>query len=317
MKRVFYSLMEDQNDRYLNQWRCSIQSLRAYNNDTDVHLFVYNRPTNLLLREADRYRVRLHCMEDCEKILNVSPHAAVLKLYPTLHKFITLCQASALNTDQVLLLDCDTYFYADVDLIFKRYTAFHWYAREEPGSRQSQLGLDAAAIDEDALDKLTQHEKLRRIFSFNTGVCLLNHGVWHALEELLPTYLDNVWRLLVGRHAAVSLEYLSGHALSVHRAVISSATDLDKASALPYPSANDWIIDQIALWLTLGRLPWVTVGMLSPEHVCQGREFIEGYAPPASCIIVHYFSSNESDFLAARASSALLKRLAELNLRLF
>ena len=56
-----------------------------------------------------------------------------------------------------------------------------------------------------------------------------------------------------------------------------------------FPSKNPWIIEEVALWLTLGRLSWLTHDILSRQDVVQGSE----YSSQAGYLLAHYFSRNE------------------------
>jgi hypothetical protein len=62
------------------------------------------------------------------------------------------------------------------------------------------------------------------------------------------------------------------------------------------PSSNDWIVEEIALWLTLGRIPGLTHDVFGRMDVAQSTEVVDGrrIAP----IVAHYFSSGEKCFFA-------------------
>jgi hypothetical protein len=68
-----------------------------------------------------------------------------------------------------------------------------------------------------------------------------------------------------------------------------------EVSELPFPSSNPWILDQVALWLTLGQIPRVTHGFLSREHVIQGGEQA-GHGQ--SEVVHHYFGMDKTAFLS-------------------
>jgi len=71
---------------------------------------------------------------------------------------------------------------------------------------------------------------------------------------------------------------------------MNATTDRDRVTALTYPSTNDWIIEQIALWLWLGRLPHFSLGTLSPAHVLQGdgvRGDANGLSAQRPCALFH------------------------------
>jgi hypothetical protein len=222
---------------------------------------------------------------------------SLLAHYPTFHKFLSLSHLPLWEASQILFLDCDTFFFGDVERLFELHDSHDWYAREEPLSRLSHLGRDPSHIDEDALDAVVRAEGLRPIFPFNSGVFLLNHGLWDRLGQLRIPYLDFCWRLLVGRQLAAGER--SAWELDLHAAVMSTVTGYDRSRALYYPSNNHWIIEEIALWLTLGHVPGMSQGLLSRELVAQNGEFREALQPGGRCIAVHYFNSQEADFFAA------------------
>ena len=64
---------------------------------------------------------------------------------------------------------------------------------------------------------------------------------------------------------------------------------------LPFPSSNVWIIEQVALWLTLGHIPGLTHGHLSREHVRQGSEESESEAT----VVHHYFGMDKTAYLSS------------------
>ena len=64
-----------------------------------------------------------------------------------------------------------------------------WYAREEPGSLRSQFGSNPKHVDEMLLQSIARSENLRSIPPFNSGVCLMNHGIWRGLIGLGDIYL--------------------------------------------------------------------------------------------------------------------------------
>ena len=66
-------------------------------------------------------------------------------------------------------------------------------------------------------------------------------------------------------------------------------------AALPYPSSNWWIVEEIATLLTLGGLSGLTYDVLRRADVAQNGEFngADGCSPPT---LVHYFSHLEEEF---------------------
>jgi hypothetical protein len=295
VKLVYYSLLRPNHGSYDSQWLQSIRSLRLYNRELPVCLLAYNGLSNRVLREADRSDVMVYFLghyRDC--LERIYPRGPVLTLYPTLHKFISLSELDTSGISQVLYLDCDTFFFDDPAILFDNYNSCDWYAREAPTSRRCPHGYDPSNIDEEALESIAEKEKITFVHPFNAGVCLMNNGVWRTLERLYRTLLDNVWRLLVGRHQRKP----DGSDNDIRRAVLTATTKQDRVRALPYPSNNFWLADEIGLWLTLGRIPGFSQGFFQNKHVVQGFECTDTIERGDHWVAGHYFSSAQSDFFA-------------------
>ena len=261
-------------------------------------LFVFNDASKELLTEAERRDVHVCFLGDYKAFLQKAhPQGAILALYPTFHKFLVLPHLPLHNVTQVLYFDCDTFFFDDVDILFDLHGEQDWYAREEFMSRRSPLGYDPSHVDEELLESIAHREGLHYIPSFNSGVCLLNHDIWHRLDGLSDAYLILAWRLLCGREISKPGEKIRDP--QVRKAVMDAATDQDRVHALAYPSTNDWIIEQIALWLCLGQLPHFSLGTLSPTHVLQGDEFETMLTVHRQCVVAHYFTGMENQFFAS------------------
>jgi hypothetical protein len=301
MRLVYYSLANAPHAGREKQWTQSIRSLRRYNTAVPVRLFLFNGATAELLREAERQHVDVHYLgEYGEFFRKTHGRGSVLALYPTFHKFLVLAHAPVGDVAQVLYLDCDTFFFDNVDRLFDQYSAHPWYAREEPSSRRSYFAYDPNHIDEDLLEHIARSEGVRSVSPFNSGVCLLNHGIWHDLERLRIPYLDLAWRLLCGRELNGRNSALV-HDPEIQQAVLATIADVDRMYALPYPSLNTWIIEQIALWLALGHLPDFSLGTFARSDVPQGGEFHDALRSRRRCVLAHYYSGTESEFFDAVA----------------
>jgi hypothetical protein len=306
MRLVYYSLANSPSTIWERQWINSIRTLRRHNPSIPICLFLFNGATAELLREAERWRVHVQFLGDYREFLQQRHiHGSVLARYPTFHKFLSLAHNPFHDATQVLYLDCDTFFFDDVEVLFEQYQHSDWYAREEPMSWRSRYAYAPEHIDEGLLQAIAQHERLRYVIPFNSGVCLLNHSLWATLERITAHYLDFAWRLLCGREINGPAGLV--HDCQIQEAVARAVSDFDHARALPYPSMNTWIIEQIALWLALGCLPRMSQGVFSTDHVLQGGEYEEmGH----HCVLAHYFSTHEREFfssLAAHRASAVVR----------
>jgi hypothetical protein len=271
MNLVYYSLAALGSNACERQWVQSIRSLRRFNPTIPVRLFLYGSPSPDTWAEAVRMRVEVTDLGNYSNCFAHLPQgrAAVLETHPTLHKILSLRHLPDAAYDQVLFLDCDTFFFADVEHLFARYHAHHFCAREEPGSRRSHYGYDPACIDEDALFELAMQEGLVPVPPYNTGAMIFNGGLWNQLAALGDEFLDFTWRLLGARG--------------------------DKGDRLAYPSSNAWIIEEIAFWLTLGRFPSLTHQAFARDDVAQNGEVagrIAAYRP----LLAHYYTAGEAYF---------------------
>jgi hypothetical protein len=304
MRLVYYSLANTAESRHEQQWTQSIRTLRRYNSNIDVTLFLYNGASAELLAEAERQRVTVRYVGNySEYLAALYVQGSALAVLPTFHKFLSLAHCPLDGVTQILYIDCDTYFFDDVEILFHHYASADWYAREEPSSQRSHFGYNPSHIDEAALSHIVRSEDLNAIPPFNTGVCLMNNGAWNKLDRIRVSYLDFAWRLLCGCQLGI------GHAVdrdpSIHSAVMRALNDVDRARALPFPSTNIWIIDEIALWLALGHFPQLSIGFLSREHSAQGGEFADASAPPGRRVVLaHYFSNMQDEFFRSLRSGS-------------
>jgi hypothetical protein len=163
-------------------------------------------------------------------------------------------------------------------------------------SRLSHYGYDPSYLDEKALACLATREGGRPIVPFNSGVCLLNNSFWNRLDLIRRSYLDVAWRLLSGQTLSTDLHV--EHDPRIRSAALSAMNEIDRLRALPYPSANPWIIEQIALWLALGQIPEMSQGLISHDHVVQGIEF-HALRPHHQCVVAHYYSRFQATFFSS------------------
>ena len=246
----------------LRQLGTSLRTLREHNAEIPVALFVHGgMPAQLasLCREHD---VMVHDQGPYALQLAALCPAGwpALVDYPLLHKFLNFRELAQTGARQILFCDCDTVFFSDVAALFDRYGDADVVAREEVHSGRSIHGVDRTFIDEPLLARIAAAEGAAVVPPFNLGVVLFNHGVWRALAPLDALVVDYAWRLVTG--------------------------------ALPFPSTNWWILDEVALWLALGHAPGVRTADFLPGDVAQNGEFTTADPHAAGWILCHYYSQN-------------------------
>jgi hypothetical protein len=290
------SLPEDESRADLCiQLEASVRTLRSQNAAIPVALFVYGRLNLDVAAICGTYGVMVHQQGPYEQRLAALSPAGwrALACYPLLHKFLNFRQLSSAQPKQVLCCDCDTVFGGDVESLFECYGDADVVAREEVHSRRSAYGADDTFIDEPLLARLASHERSARIPPFNLGVVLLSNRAWHALAQLESTFVDYAWRFVtwMARNPATGVAAAYGEFAGAATAA-ATARPVDFARALPYPSANRWILDEVALWLTLGHVRGVRTADFGADDVVQNGEFANRDVRTARWTVCHYFSQN-------------------------
>lgn len=280
----------------LTQLVTSVDSLRAHNDSVEIVLFAYGQIPPELTLSLQAYGVQIWPVETyAERVGALCPRGGwALTAYPLLHKFLNFAEIRALEPDQVLLLDCDTYFMGDVGRLFDGYAEADVVAREEVGSRRSHYGYDPTMVDEDRLSELGEAAGIQPAPPFNLGAVLLNNGVWRKIAPLAPLHASYAWRFMLWMAAnpdPATQQYGEGMGIDALRAHLDFVSPADRQFALPYPSGNRWILDEATLWMTLGHLPATTYADFSREDVIQNGEFDAQEGPP-TWVVCHYFSNN-------------------------
>lgn len=285
----------------LTQVEHSVSSLRRYNRGTDVVIFAYDSVPERLAQTCRRYGVELRFRGSyARRLEELCPVGwPVLSRYPVLHKFLNFRALADTGASQALYCDCDTVFQGDVDRLFDACTEADLYAREEVRTGRSRYGPDSAFLDEHLLQTVARSLGVVAVPPFNTGVVLLNHRIWEVLGALDKWFLDCAWHLLVWM--SLHPEHTAGSGYGTLNAVevareLASPDQL--ARALPFPSANQWILEEVAAWLTLGALPWLTTADFSPADVVQNGEFAESHLHRTGWTLCHYFSNNQNAMAA-------------------
>lgn len=298
MRIVTYSLSSTgppQTTDYHEQLFNSVKSLRTYNSAVSVHVFLYGEHPNVFIAGLEGEGVTVHAMGSYEDaIRRLRPRAfRTLVRYPVLHKFMNFHKLASLGPSQVLQVDCDTYFFDDVEILFDRYADCHYYGREEPSSKASHYGYDPHYLDEDKLFALARREGATPVNPCNIGVSMLNHGLWTEISKRTSIFLNYAFRFIAGM--ARNPETRGRLWPELAEVVMIDLLEQPDASDLPFPSSNVWILDQVALWLTMGHVPGLTHGHLSRDHVLQGGEDHESETK----VVHHYFGVDKSAFLSS------------------
>jgi hypothetical protein len=276
---IYYIIAPDPEERMIRQWMQSIRSLRRHDAATPVYLLHCGPPSPALLSEAADHKVVVHQLPEYTRLLaEHTTHWQTLAAFATLHKILCLDWLPLDRVARVLYLDCDTYWFAASQRLFDNYRTFDFYACAEVGSRafRDWHGLDwydPDYLDEDLLAAVSATEKLAAVIPFNSGVMLIGSPLCRRLLSLRSRFLETAARLLAGNSRW-------SHALDV--------------VPLAYPSNNDWILDEIALWLTLGAIPKLKQGLFDPCDVPIANLHIG--APPERRLLAHYFSIQEEEF---------------------
>jgi hypothetical protein len=277
----------------------SIKSLRSHNRSISIVLHLYcDMPQLLADLESSAVIVKQKGSYK-NQLASVSPKwADVLCKHPVLHKFLNFAEIDEFDPEQLLLLDCDTLFFDDVERLFANYTNADCYGREEHACKRSARGYDPEYLDEELLAKLARSEGVSPIPPFNAGLLLFNNKFWRKIDIQL-TFISYVWRLSVWmalyrqegpaqcHDGAIGVDFLRDH-------LPEYVTPEDERAALMFPSGNRWIVDEVALWFTLGTIPNLRYEDFSKRDVLQGGEIIHKAPRDAHWIAAHYYSVNTS-----------------------
>lgn len=295
---VYYSLAlppGDPRPDLVWQFATSVGSLRIHNRDVPVGLFLYGAMPDDLARACSSYGVMVWDQGAYERRLAELCPAGwpALARYPLLHKFLNFSVLRGLACSEVLYIDCDTVFRDDVQVLFDRYSGADVVAREEVFSGRSPFGADQDFVDEPLLGRIAASERAAAIPPFNLGVVLFGNGSVHRLAGIEAVLVDYAWRFItwIGQHPANGVAARYGEFAGAEEAR-SLAGPCDMARALPFPSCNRWILDEVALWLALGHVPGIRTADFHPSDVAQNGEFDRSDRAGAGWIVCHYYSQN-------------------------
>jgi len=281
------------------QLEASLESLYRVAPSQRARIFFHGTPPSAIRRLTQHPQVDLvQCPTYLDRLRALVPAAAsVLEAYPLLHKYLNFNGMADLAPDQVLLADCDTLFFDDPARLFDRYLHADIVAREEPTTERSVVGHDPTYVDEPALRALGASLGLHTPPPFNIGVLLLNHGHWRTLAKLERQFVLYAFRFLVwmAEHPATGVAATFGESeaatmlRTTHAALLTSRV---REAALPYPSSNRWILDQMALWCTVAHIDGLRYVDFDIADVAQNGEVFAHRPRDAPWVVAHYFSQN-------------------------
>ena len=295
---VYYSLLAPPAPRADLSWQfeTSVATLRAHNPDIPVVLFLHGALPADVATTCRRFRVMVHHQGAyAERLAALCPAgAAALAAYPLLHKYLNFRELAASGVEQAMCCDLDTLFFGDVGVLFDRYGDADVVAREEVNCCRSHHGHDPSFIDEELLGRLAGAERRAPVPQFNLGFVLFNHFVVERLRELDRLFVDDAWRLVswMAAHPVAGTALAAyGEFVGLDRA-LATITATDRQRALPFPSTNRWILDEVALWLALGAVPGLRTADFDRADVAQNGEVLGVEAAAAPWIACHYYTQN-------------------------
>ena len=301
---------DDPRPDLLWQLDASLATLRAHTPRLPVVVFLHGSGSPELSRIAQRHDAWIEQSGAYERRLaELSPGWPALAALPLLHKWLNFPTLAAWRPRQVLALDCDTIVARDLEVLFDAYDGPDVVAREEVHTSRSAYGADPSFVDEALLARLAAHEGAAVVPPFNTGVVLFNNGIVAALRDLGPSFVEYVWRFVTSMtmRSSVGGSPELGD-LACVAAAARAVGPADRRRALPYPSSNRWLVEEVALWLALGHVPGLTLADLRPADVAQNGEFAASDPRSAGWVLCHYFSNNRDRihaWLEARPAAAL------------
>lgn len=280
----------------LEQLDISLTTLRRCNEGVPVVVFAHGWIPAALRRICHHHAVHLVNRGDyAARLAGLCPRGApILAGYPVLHKFLNHDWLADVEVEQVLACDCDTVFRADPEQLCRAYQDADLVAREEVHTQRNAHPPDRDFLDEPAVTELARVLGVASVPPFNTGVVLLNHGIWQRLAQVQGWFVNCAWHLLLGMALSpgqFNLEQFG--TLDRFRDATRLASWSQLISALPYPSANQWILEEISCWLAVGAVPGLSTADFLSCDVAQNGEFAATDPAAARWTLCHYYSGNQ------------------------
>ncbi len=238
---VLYSITAD--ILYIDQTLKSIESLRKYNKKILIRLYVFGRISGNVVKK----------FEQLDVVVFVRP-AIKASVYPFLVKWMVLAK---IPESRVIMLDSDTYFFGDIEKIFRKYKACKIAARLAP---ECQLGKNMMngrktfrAILPRAIAQYHQVQKTRHFPILNIGVVLFNHD---------------------------------SHKLIKYKKILEKYNWL-MSGKLPYPSINKFNRGEFAFALFAATISNFKLKALSEKDVPFFEEIADAQAKPRKPVLCH------------------------------
>jgi hypothetical protein len=313
MESVFYTICPAPDPAktilHLTQLKASIDSLRRVNFHIPIYIFTFGIPARAIETTLKQLGVRI-----IEKPLYNSAlepycggRTAAFSHYPVLHRWLVLEDFRKSSEDTLLYVDCDTYFAADPAILFTAAGDRDWHTREEPYSSHSYLGYDPNYINEKALQLLACQVSSSFLPPINIGVMLMKNRVWERVQLVLDCFFTYMWAFLIWMAYYGQDKIMADKRMQPILHEIARVASLeDRRNALPFPSSNGWIVDELAILLALGRIEPFSWGFFDREQVLQGIEFTSLNPHTlkfSDAVLCHYFSKNHVEFMRWRESA--------------
>tara|TARA_R100000742_G_C4270886_1_gene89670 strand:- start:54 stop:968 length:915 start_codon:yes stop_codon:yes gene_type:complete len=274
---VFYSYKisdhDHINEHEFKRLKHSISSLREFNNEISVYLFC-DKP-NLV---PDNFK--------SEYSVNVRPFVKgfdhdILSAW-SIHRWYNLKYFEGKNHN-ILYLDSDTLFYADVQYIFDTYCYYDVYGREEYGFRFDPNIGGGKNIKEllDRVDVAIYDLGGRfQVHKYCCGVILLNNNV----HNYIISSLDELTELM---------------------------NDFKRKQEF-YPIPNPRIVDQYAIWTILSRLE-IIGSLFGCQDVTMGYKE-QKHQQHFNPVVLHYTTKGEQELAKSDEKyNDLIRDVDELN----
>lgn len=291
-------------------WRLagSVSTLRARNRAVPVVVFVFGDVPAELTTLCAVHDVAVHQLEPFRsRLAGLHPTAWPVFVGANLLARLLVCaELAELAPAQVLLCDQHTIVDGDVDALFDRCRSADLVAREERHCDRSAHGVDRRLLDQPLLARLAAQEGLPVVAPFDPAVVLLNHDLWRRFAGLQHRLVDYAWRLAVG--ATLRPGPAAPPTPEIDLAAMR-ATDDDVVRALPYPSADESLLVEIAWWLTLGHLDGLRTADFGTDDVVLDDEstdaVVRAWRPARTGLLPACGQSNVTTSLPKKSPAAM------------